>query len=316
MSTQHAAVQPQAQAQSEALGKHALPGLPLMLLKAVPTMIRRKGPSQEPEDIHFRFQAEAIDAEHLARYHAAFQGFHSEIPLTYLYLLAQRAHLAAMLDEQFPWPILGMVHVANEMAMVSPVLKDTPFDVHVHIEMPERAATRKRVRPVYTVDFHQKNELRVRCVSTYQVGAGEAPPRGRKREMPAPDLTGYQHTALWQMSSELGRSYALLSGDYNPIHLHPWLSRWFGFERPIIHGMYSVAYAQAELERQLKRSISGMAITFRRPLILPAEAAFHYHQTDSAKGQLIVTDALGKRAYLDGDFHCQVEPQTQQEDDE
>ncbi|WP_194755645.1 MaoC/PaaZ C-terminal domain-containing protein [Aliidiomarina indica] len=286
--------------------RHALPGLPMMLLKAVPTMIRRRGPESEPEDIDFHFAVDAIENEHLARYHNAFQGFKSDIPLTYLYLIAQRAHLAAMLDERFPWPILGMVHVANKMTLCAPILKDVPFQLQVRIQMPERAATRKRVRPIYEVNFYQEDVLRAQCLSTYQVGAGEPPPRGRKRTLPAPDLSDYKHTALWQMSSELGRSYANLSGDYNPIHLHPWLSRWFGFERPIIHGMYSVAYAQAELERQLGAEVSTMDIAFRRPLILPAEAAFHY-RLNSNGGDLMVTDALAQRAYLDGTFVLNVE---------
>lgn len=295
MSTSHES----ATARGEA--RHALPGLPMMLLKAVPTMIRRKGPESEPEDITFHFSVDPIEQAHLLRYHNAFQGFSSDIPLTYLYLIAQRAHLAAMLDERFPWPILGMVHVANKMVLSAPILKKTPFQLKVHIRMPERAATRKRVRPIYEVSFYQEDTLRAQCISTYQVGAGEPPLKGRKRSIPAPDLTDYQHTALWQMSSELGRSYANLSGDYNPIHLHPWLSRWFGFERPIIHGMYSVAYAQAELERHLNADVTTMDISFRRPLILPAEAAFHY-RCNNDHGELMVTDAKAQRAYLDGTF--------------
>ncbi|RUO38347.1 acyl dehydratase [Aliidiomarina shirensis] len=283
-----------------------LPALPFMLLRAVPTMIRRRG-HVSPNDLHFTFQVDAIAPDHLAKYKQAFPGLQSKVPLTYFYLLAQRAHLAAMLDPEFPWPILGMVHVANAMAYHNPPDMNHGFTIDVNIEMPERAATRKRVRPIYKVEFFQNGLLIAECMSTYQVGGGEPPTVGRRREAPAPDLTDYERAELWQLGSDLGRSYAHLSGDYNPIHLHPWLSRWFGFSRPIIHGMYSVAQAQSDLEKQFSLPVIAMDIAFRRPLILPANAALHYQHKHKKlekvqQGKLIVTDAMGKKVYLDGEY--------------
>lgn len=279
-----------------------LPTLPTMLLRSVPTMLLRKRPAQEPGDIELKLQAPAIDRVHLAKYCQAFTHFKSAVPLTYFYLLAQRAHLAAMLSPEFPWPILGMVHVANTMVYHQAPEFGKPLELRVLIEMPERPSTRKRVRPVYRVSFYQQQTLLVECVSTYQVGAGAPPVRGRRREVPAPELTGFSRTELWQLDSQLGRSYAHLSGDYNPIHLHPWLSRWFGFSRPIIHGMYSVACAQADLEMVLQAPVIAIDIAFRRPLILPANARCYYRTDNMSEGHLIITDPLATKAYLDGTF--------------
>ncbi|MCL5051101.1 MAG: acyl dehydratase [Firmicutes bacterium] len=289
-----------------------LPALPGMLIRAVPTMVSRKRVLQdEPQDLQFSFQLEAFERNHIDKYHAMFPGMVSAIPLTYFYLAAQRAHLAAMLDPNFPWPILGMVHVANKMQQHAPVNESKGFRLTVTIEMPERAATKKRVRPLYRVEFYQGETLVVECLSTYQVGGGEPPARGRRREMPAPDLNGFIDTGLWQLNSELGRQYATLSGDFNPIHLHPWLSRWFGFSRPIIHGMYSVARAQAKLEQELQQAVTVMDVVFRRPLILPAEAHFYYADQD---GKFSVTDAKASRAYLDGTFELAKAEKNQEED--
>lgn len=283
-----------------------LPALPFMLVRAVPTMIRRRG-SVSPNNLHFTFQVDSIAGDHLKKYKQAFPGLKSEVPLTYFYLLAQRAHLAAMLAPEFPWPILGMVHVANAMAYHNPPNMNQGFIIDVNIEMPERAATRKRVRPIYKVDFFQDGVLVAECLSTYQVGGGEPPTAGRRREAPAPDLKAFKSPGLWQLGSDLGRTYAHLSGDYNPIHLHPWLSRWFGFARPIIHGMYSVAHAQSDLENEFGLPIVAMDIAFRRPLILPADAALHYQHAEIKtetiqQGTLMVTDAIGKKVYLDGAY--------------
>lgn len=277
----------------------SLPALPLMLLRSVPTMVLRKGPQADPEDLTFSYQAPGFSNEHLAKYREMFPGLRSGVPLTYFYLLAQRAHLAAMLDPAFPWPILGMVHVANNMQQHEPVQAKQAFTLQVKIEMPERAGTRKRVRPVYKVEFWQQDTLVVECISTYQVGGGEPPARGRRREMPAPDLQAMTSSDLWYLESQLGRRYAQLSGDYNPIHIHPWLSRWFGFSRPIIHGMYSVARAQADIEKQLQQPVTKLEVQFKRPLILPAEARCYLNADE---GKLMVCDPQGKRAYLEGSF--------------
>lgn len=281
-----------------------LPALPTMLLRSLPTMLFRKGTVQEPIDIELNFLAPAIDRVQLAKYCQAFTHFKSPVPLTYFYLLAQRAHLAAMLSPEFPWPILGMVHVANTMKYHHAPEFGKPLQLRVQIEMPARASTRKRIRPVYRVNFYQAQQLLVECISTYQVGAGEPPVRGRRREVPAPELPGFSVTNLWQLDSQLGRSYANLSGDYNPIHLHPWLSRWFGFSRPIIHGMYSVARAQADVEMVLQAPVIAMDIAFRRPLILPADARCHYRLNDNHEGQLVITDPKATKAYMDGSFQA------------
>lgn len=43
------------------------------------------------------------------------------------------------------------------------------------------------------------------------------------------------------ISKSMARSYAALSGDFNPIHLFTWSARLFGFKQPIIHGMWTKA---------------------------------------------------------------------------
>lgn len=44
---------------------------------------------------------------------------------------------------------------------------------------------------------------------------------------------GWENLSHWQLGSGMGRRYARISGDFNPIHLHPLVSRWFGFENQL-----------------------------------------------------------------------------------
>ncbi len=277
----------------------ALPDLPGMLFRALSTVARKGLVSDELNALTTQYTAPAIDTEHLAAYKKQLPGFISDVPLTYYYLLAQRAHLALMLDDRFPWPILGMVHVANHMEYFAKVDISLPFTIDVQIEFPPRAATRKRVRPMYLVDFYQNDTLIVRCNSAYQVGGGSKSAERRSQQAAKLELSGWLESSAWSLPSDLGRSYAKLSGDYNPIHLHRWLSRWFGFARPIIHGMYSVARAQASLETTLQQEIQMLDVGFRRPVVLPTELKCLYQPDET---RVMVADARCKRSFLEGTF--------------
>lgn len=280
-----------------------LPPLPGMLMRAVPTIARNGKIPESLTTIDKTFLLAPITAEHLSSYHQQFSGLVSRYPLTYFYLVAQRAHLAAMLDRQFPWPILGMVHVANSMKWEGSFEPGTETTLHVRIEFPANAANRKRVRPVYHVDFMQNNQCVLHCESIYQVGNGGKTPVNRRMREEKIDLTGWQQLDIWHLDTASGRRYARLSGDYNPIHLHPWLSRWFGFNQPIIHGMYSVARIQADIERHSKTPLKSMEITFKRPLTLPCEAVSHLaNNKQNTGGKLLLTDAQGEKSYLEGSF--------------
>lgn len=277
-----------------------LPALPGMLAKAVPTVARNGKVDDALENIQGHFAVESIDVDVLRAYKQQFVGLVSEYPLTFFYLIAQRAHLAMMLDKRFPWPILGMVHVANKMQWIMPYQAELPLTLKVDIQIPPRAGTRKRVRLLYVVEFLQNDHSILRCESTYQVGSGGKSPANRRLAQEQLDLSAWEQLDIWHLDAASGRRYARLSGDYNPIHLHPWLSRWFGFSQPIIHGMYSVARIQADIERHYGKPVQQMDVMFKRPMALPTEGVSHIHP---ATAKLCVSDAQGEKSYLDGVFH-------------
>ena len=57
----------------------------------------------------------------------------------------------------------------------------------------------------------------------------------------ATGATSQQTSEKITIDNRMARSYARLSGDYNPIHLFTWTARLFGFKQPIIHGMWTKA---------------------------------------------------------------------------
>ena len=63
---------------------------------------------------------------------------------------------------------------------------------------------------------------------------------------PEPERTA-EVEETWDLPGDLGRRYAKIAGDRNPIHLWPVTAWPFGYSRPIIHGWWTLARALTAL---------------------------------------------------------------------
>ena len=79
--------------------------------------------------------------------------------------------------------------------------------------------------------------------------------------------------ATWRVGKDVGRRYARVSGDVNPIHLHPLGARLFGFRRAIAHGMWTKARCLAALEARLPDALT-VDVAFQKPLPLGSTVRF------------------------------------------
>ena len=70
---------------------------------------------------------------------------------------------------------------------------------------------------------------------------------------------------------DLGRRYAAVSGDRNPIHLSAPTAKAFGFPRAIAHGMWTKAHGVAALDLPGAFTVD---VEFRRPILLPGRVTF------------------------------------------
>lgn len=75
------------------------------------------------------------------------------------------------------------------------------------------------------------------------------------------------------MPANLGRKFAKVSGDYNPIHLYPFTAKLFGFPRNIAHGMWSLGKALAKYPKATEVPYE-LTVLFKTPVLLPAQVVF------------------------------------------
>jgi len=227
---------------------------------------RPASPSAQPVQASYRL--DRIDADHVRCYCDAFGFPPGRVPLTYLYLLAQRAQLATMLDRAIPFRIVGLIHVSNDLVMHCEVRTDAPLVLVTTLSMPE-PGTNGAVECVLETVASADGQTVFTCTSRYLIKRGQ-----RAKHAPAsPSIAPMGDVVReWVVTGDAGRRYAALSGDWNPIHLWPWSARLMGMHAPIIHGMETMARVCAAFEQSANRRVKDLTCRFKRVVPLGAKA--------------------------------------------
>jgi acyl dehydratase len=226
----------------------------------------------------------SVDREHLAAYDRVC-GFRlrDELPATYPHVLAFPLAME-LLTGPFPFSPLGLVHVANRIEQLRPVRADERLELRLWAEdlRPHDRGRQFDVVAEASVD----GEVVWRDVSTYLHRESSGSKGGERAEPP-------RASAVWRMPGDVGRRYADVSGDNNPIHTHALLAKALGQPGTIAHGMWTKARSLAALEAELPESFT-VDVRFKLPLRIPGKATF-----SSQNGSFAVYDARG-RPHLEG----------------
>jgi acyl dehydratase len=236
--------------------------------------------------------AVSVDRERLTAYNRVC-GFSvsDTLPPTFPHILAFPLHLALMTDPSFPFPAIGLVHISNAITQHRPIdaSETLAFKVWPTELEPHPRGKQFSVRTEATVN----GEVVWEEVSTNlrrgggSGGSSEGTPRGSDGEQ-------LPTTATWRLPGDLGRRYGSVSGDMNPIHIHPLTARLFGFPSAIAHGMWTKARCLAAMENRLPRAFT-VEVAFKRPILLPATVEFA-EQAD----RFAVRDAKKGTPHLEG----------------
>jgi hypothetical protein len=233
-----------------------------------------------------------IDRAHLAAYDRVC-GFRlgDVLPATYPHVLAFPLAIELMASGEFPFGVLGIVHVGNAIEQLRPLRADEPLDLLVWAE---RLAGHPRGRTVDVVaEGSVGGEPVWRDRSTYLHRDGDGS-RDRPRERREPP----DANAVWDVPGDVGRRYAAVSGDRNPIHLHGLAARAFGQPGAIAHGMWAKARCLAALEGHLPGAFA-VDVAFKLPVRLPARVAFATWR-EGHERRFALHDARSGKPHLDG----------------
>ena len=234
-----------------------------------------------------------IDQNHLRAYQKLL-GFDQDqkLPPTYLSMLGFPMMLRIMTHPDFPMKAMGQVHLSNEITVFKNVPIDQPMTLTAGIN--DSRITAKGVEWNIGMIAKADGELVWSSESTMLHRCKTDVPRQESSVIvPAGE------SQMWAVDAGMGRRYAGVSGDYNPIHLSAISAKLFGFKKAIVHGMWSKARCLAVLKDQLPDVGYRVKAHFHRPLFLPSNVLF-YSQNQSEKILFSLFNQTGEQAHMDG----------------
>jgi MaoC like domain len=276
------------------------------------------GRGGEIPDVDLTLAGVRVDPDKVAAY-AKVCGFplREKLPAAYPHVLAFPLHMAAMADGRFPFGAVGLVHIENRIVQHRPIALGEELEIRVRagkLQPHPRGRTFALLSDV-VVDGERVWEG-ISTMLRRGGGPAEAGPSGDSTRAggagateggaaASPPESSGGSTGLssvpyieWRLGGDLGRRYGAVSGDRNPIHMHPLAAKPLGFPRAIAHGMWTKARCLAALESRLPDAFS-VEVHFRKPILLPARVRF----ASAAQGEQIdfaVKDAKRPTIHLEG----------------
>lgn len=206
-----------------------------------------------------------VDQQHLKSYNEVC-GFKNNgyIPAMYLAVLSQSLQMHMMTSELFPFAILGLVHIRNTVKQSRKI--GTKEQLSLSCKFGELKPHEKGIQFDFLTTAKVGNDVVMEGVTTYLVRqkTTSAVSDKNKDEVRTPQ---YELQTSWNISENTGRRYALISGDFNLIHIHAITAKAFGFKQAIAHGMWSKARALASLTLP---DAYEADVSFKLPIYLPS----------------------------------------------
>jgi acyl dehydratase len=268
------------------------------------------GRGKEIPDVELELAGVQADPEAVAAYaRVCGLSLRNHLPPTYPHVLAFPLHMAVMADGAFPFGAVGLVHVENRIDQLRRISLDEELALRVRptkLEPHPHGQTFSLVSEARVDDelvWSSESTMLRRGTpgDTAQSADGPVSPdshgkSARRREEGVGDEL--PASAEWRLGGDLGRRYAAVSGDRNPIHMHSLTAKPLGFPGAIAHGMWTKARCIAALESRLPDAF-GVEVRFRKPILLPARVEFA-QASDEKETDFAVRDAKRGTPHLNG----------------
>ncbi|MBC3303564.1 acyl dehydratase [Pseudomonas sp. SWRI18] len=190
------------------------------------------------------------------------------LPATYPHILAFGLQMQLLTDQSFPFPLLGLIHLSNRIRIHRPLGGVSELSVGVHaqnLKPHPKGATFDLVTTVEdALGLLWEAESRMLCRGVKLEGEP-----GSDVVQPSPNQVS--ELTRWNAPADIGRRYARVSGDYNPIHLSAHTAKLFGFPQAIAHGLWNKARTLAALGDHLPAANIEIDVAFKKPVRLPGE---------------------------------------------
>lgn len=209
------------------------------------------------------------------------------LPLTYPQVAAVDLHLRLLGDRGFPWHPMGLVHLSNSIEVLAPLA------VNRNYRLSARLTPAGEHHKGILVNIETTLQADGQLIWRSNAVALKVTKDIDKASEPAPDIPPLSAVQSVELPEDLGRRYARVAGDLNPIHQRAWMARPFGFRRHILHGMWTLGWAIQPLVATRLDQSCRIEARFLRPVFLPGIAHLGIReQGNDLYGQLWASEAM------------------------
>jgi acyl dehydratase len=167
---------------------------------------------------------------------------------------------------RMPYRLASVINQGASLRAHGPLPRNTPLIVSAAVDSIEHTAGRiKVVVAIVTGTARQANLLETRLHMSF-LPPGPRAPRTAQQRPPEPQ---WRTAGLWHADADDGLRFALLTGDFNPIHWCGPLARRSVFGGMVLHGFGSLVRSYEALE---PGSFTEIDVRFVRPVPLPCAA--------------------------------------------
>lgn len=273
-----------------------MPSLPGLYGSALATAARRRvTPSSAVRPglpaVRHRVDGVRVDLADLTRFqHLIDAAARDVLPSAYIHTVAFPVMMSVLARPDFPLPLLGMVHLSNEVRQTRPIGAFEELDVVARAEGLRAHASGTQVDVVTEVGVSGETVWTGRSVYLARGIRLEGEPTvsatsegsGGERPSFVPPIP----TGLWRLDAGTGRRYAAVSGDWNPIHLNAVAAKALGMRTLIAHGMY-LAARMVEQAAPAPEGALDWRIDFATPVLLPGAVTTSFARTRDGDGTLV-----------------------------
>lgn len=209
--------------------------------------------------------------------------------------------------EALPYPPSELLNGGCKLVVNRPLPLGEAIDVEVQltdIDDDGRRAIMTESLVVGTATAPRALEIEFYPIVKLRGGAKGGSKDGASREKPRVPADA-REIGRWDLGPRAGLEFALLTGDFNPIHWIPPAAKAMGFKSTILHGFASMSRA---VEALIQSEASGdgtrlreVAVRFVKPLVLPRTVRAFVGPAGAESG-LWIGEEAGQEAYMTGTY--------------
>jgi len=230
--------------------------------------LKRKGVNDDSAHIPVRavIKNYRIDSEHLKRY-IEVCGLTDDgaLPILYPHVFTAPLQMAVVSHRDFPVSCLGILHYRNHIIQYRRIMADE--ELSVSVELVESRIIKQGAEFDYTIKITSGSELVWESITTY-LKKGKF---GKKYSAsPLSDIIHPVEKAEQRIEhyipDGIGKRYAKICGDFNPIHMSKMLARLFGYRATVAHAFWAAGSGAGLLSGINYDKPVRVDMTFKGPL--------------------------------------------------